>query len=29
MPVTPVEVVEVTRLTETARGRDGFGSSGA
>ena len=28
MPVTPVEVVEVTSLSETARGEDGFGSSG-
>ena len=31
MPVTPVEVVEVgevTELTNTARGSDGFGSSG-
>ncbi|MEO5633974.1 dUTP diphosphatase [Gaiella sp.] len=28
MPVTPVDVVEVERLTETSRGSDGFGSSG-
>ena len=28
MPVTPVEIVEVTALTETSRGSDGFGSSG-
>lgn len=28
MPVTPVEIVEVTDLTGTARGSDGFGSSG-
>ena len=28
MRVTPVEVIEVTGLTETARGAGGFGSSG-
>ena len=28
MPVTPVEIVEVTTLAETLRGSDGFGSSG-
>ncbi|MSO95364.1 MAG: dUTP diphosphatase [Thermoleophilia bacterium] len=28
MPVPPVEVIEVTGLTESARGEGGFGSSG-
>ncbi len=28
MPVTPASVIEVTELSESARGTDGFGSSG-